>query len=294
MYGVIIAENLTKIFGATTALDSINIRLGYGVHLLLGPNGSGKTTFIKLCIGLLRPSKGVLQVLGLKPWLHRHVLSTRLSYVVEGFNIPWWLSGRDYAFMFSRLRGLNWSIVKENADYLGVVDYWNRPIYTYSSGMKKRLILALGLVEGYEVYLLDEPFTLIDDDTKRKVINLIEKLGKDSAIIISTHVLLEQLSRIADTVSILVNGKLRLHVHTRNAKPDVPVRIIVKADDIHKLLGLIREYVRVNRIEIDVAENCIAFTITLGYWNKIREVFKDLTCNVYVDVGKLYTEIMSI
>ncbi len=293
MQEIIIAENLTKIFGATTALDNVTIKLGYGIHLLLGPNGSGKTTFIKLCLGLIKPSKGILEVLGLRPWLYRHVLSPRVSYVVEGFNIPWWLSGRDYALMFSRLRGVNWNIIKENAYYLGVVNYWNRPIYTYSSGMKKRLVLALGLIEGYEVYLLDEPFTLIDDNTKRKVINLIEKLGKNSTMIISTHVLLEQLSRIADTASILVNGKLRLHVHTHSNKMDIPVKVIVRTDDIHKLLNIVKNYVGINRIEVNIAEKSIVFTITLNYWNEIKEMFKNYTYDVYIDIGKLYTEIVS-
>ncbi len=291
---IVLAENLTKVFGTTIALDCINLKLNRGFHLLLGPNGSGKSTFIKLCLGLLKPSKGKLHVLGLKPWVNRHLLSSMVSYVIEGFNLPWWLNGREYAYMFSRLKGIDWSHIRDIAEYLSVTSYWDRYIRVYSSGMKKKLMLALGLVDGYELYLLDEPFTLIDEGTRRKVYRLIEKLRKNATVIIATHVITEQLTKITSTISLLVNGKLKLHAKTsRLTEGNIPLKVVVNSSDLENILEITKE-LGISRIEVNTLDRTISFTISSNMLKYLRERLRNTDYHVYLDANTLYSKMFSL
>ncbi len=293
MHHIIVAENLSKTYGATKALDNINLTIDRnGVHLLLGPNGSGKSTFIKLCLGLIKPTRGFIEVLGLNPWSKRYMVSKEVSYAIEGANMPWWFSGRSYAQIFSKLKGIEWRSVHEIASYLGVTSYWNRPIYTYSSGMRKKLLLSLGLIEGFQLYLLDEPFTLIDDPTKAKVLELIGRLSREAAIIIATHVLLERLSDITESIAILSNGEIKVSVNRNRISSNIPLKITIKISTLNELNNVLQvlEAYGINNIELDMENKVISLIMPLRDWERLRkhETLSSLTYKVSIDVEGLY------
>ena len=293
---IILAKRLSKNFGLTKALDNIDLNIDRrGLHLLLGPNGSGKSTLIKLCLGLLRPSRGDLVVLGYKPWLKRHVISSKIMFVVENFSMPWWMNGISYARAYSRLRDVDWSLLYENLVYFNVTEYWWKPIYAYSSGMRKKLMLALGLVSGYELYLLDEPFTLIDKGSRRKTIELIEKLAKESTIVLATHILPEELFKLTETTTILVNGKMELFLDRKNIdslREDIPLKVIVKlktVDEVQQILSTLREHGGIDEVSIDIERKIISFTTTKS--NLKPGILQEYEHEVYIDVASLYAKI---
>ena len=207
---VVEAEGVYKSFGPTVALSGVSVRLGRGLHLLLGPNGSGKTTLLKLWAGLLRPSKGSVRTYGLDPWASRVKLLRRVSIALEDFALPWWMTGVEFSRMVSRVKGLPWGEARELASILGVDSYWQKRIRGYSSGMRKRLVLMMALLGG-ELILLDEPYTLIDKATVERLNKLIaESVKAGSTVVIATH-FFSGIEDMADTATILVNGKLVSH-----------------------------------------------------------------------------------
>ena len=297
MRHIIIARNLSKTYGTTKALDNVDLSIDRnGVHLLLGPNGSGKSTFIKLCLGLIKPTSGFIKVLGFNPWSERHVVSSKTSHVIEGANMPWWFSGQFYARMLSKLKGIEWESIYEIASYLDVTSYWDKPIYTYSSGMRKKLLLSLGLVEGFQLYLLDEPFTLIDDQTKVKILELVNRLSRKSVIIIATHVLLKKLSNVIESIIILSNGKVKAFIDKNNILGTVPLKISIKLHSLKELnnILLILEKHRVSNIELNLENKVISLMMPLDEWGKLRRrlIQGYRVHSVSIDVERLYVDTM--
>jgi ABC-type multidrug transport system ATPase subunit len=204
---VVVAENLSKRFGFTWALRGVCLKLGGGLHLLLGPNGSGKTTFLKLAVGMLKPTSGLVRVLGLDPWREWPELSKRVAFAMEGAPLPWWMSGRSLLRELCSMRGSPFSGVERLAGELGVAGYWERPILTYSSGMAKRLHLLAALGFEADLYALDEPFTLVDKATIAKLVQLLEELRSGGrTLLVATHYLPEGLE--ADTIVRFEDGRV--------------------------------------------------------------------------------------
>ncbi|QOJ78848.1 ABC transporter ATP-binding protein [Infirmifilum lucidum] len=185
---VVVAEHLWKRFGPTVALRDVSLRVEEGVYLLLGPNGSGKSTMLKLVVGFLKPTRGRITVLGYTPWRDYTRLGERVAYAFEGMPLPWWMTGREFVEGYCRLRGCDDEMLAQACGRLGVLDYWDRPIFGYSSGMKKKLLLLMALAARADLYVLDEPFTLLDRKSLEETCSLIAQLpGK--ATLIATHII---------------------------------------------------------------------------------------------------------
>jgi len=208
---VVVAENLSKRFGFTWALRGVSLKLGGGLHLLLGPNGSGKTTFLKLAVGMLKPTSGLVRVLGLDPWRDYAKLSAKLSFAFEGLPLPWWVSGKAFIERLASMRGS--ILLRSVAEELGVTAYWHRLPFTYSSGMAKRLLLLLALGFEAEVYVLDEPFTLLDREAVRLVSRKLRELAESGkTILVATHYVPKELEDAISTLTRFENGEIIAHV----------------------------------------------------------------------------------
>lgn len=215
---VVAAENLSKRFGFTWALRDVSLKLGGGVHLLLGPNGSGKTTFLKLVAGMLKPTTGRIRVLGLNPWLDWHKLHSRVATAMEGAPLPWWMSGRELVERFSSMKGVSFESIGQLASLLGVDSYWSRPIFTYSSGMAKRVLLTLALLCDAQLYILDEPFTLLDRSTMQRLVDLIARLkGRSATFLVASHFVPSGFDELVDTVVTFEEGRV-VGVEIRNPR----------------------------------------------------------------------------
>jgi len=204
---VVEANSLSKRFGFDWALRDVSLRLGRGLHLLMGPNGSGKTTFLKLAVGMLRPTSGSIRVLGLNPWRDYGKLARRISVMFEGTPLPWWLTGAEFVEQVFSARRRS-AIAEELFSSLAIEEYWGRYAFTYSSGMKKRLQLAIALGLEAELYVLDEPFTLLDEHSLDILTGFIRKLSSRATILIATHFVPKGIEEETSCIVRFQNGRV--------------------------------------------------------------------------------------
>jgi ABC-type multidrug transport system ATPase subunit len=205
------AVNVWKHFGATVALANVSLSLDRGLHVIAGPNGSGKTTLLKIWSGLLRPSRGRVRVLNLDPWLQKTSLLKRVHVAFEDIQLPWWVSGLEYLRFVAASRGVSWGGVLEIAEMLEITGYWAKLIRGYSSGMRKRVLLAQALIGEPEIIILDEPYTLLDVKAVRVLHEVMRSKLKDGAtVVIATHILTE-FEDEATTLTVLRNGSVQRH-----------------------------------------------------------------------------------
>jgi ABC-type multidrug transport system ATPase subunit len=205
------AVNVWKHFGATVALANVSLSLDRGLHVIAGPNGSGKTTLLKIWSGLLRPSRGRVRVLNLDPWLQKTSLLKRVHVAFEDIQLPWWVSGLEYLRFVAASRGVSWGGVLEIAEMLEITGYWAKLMRGYSSGMRKRVLLAQALIGEPEIIILDEPYTLLDVKAVRVLHEVMKgELKGGATVVIATHILTE-FEDEATTLTVLRNGSVQRH-----------------------------------------------------------------------------------
>ena len=206
------AQNLTKHYGTTIALESVTFEVHEGVTGLLGPNGAGKSTAIKLFLGLIRPTSGTANVLGEEPY--KSVESrARLGYMPEYEALPSNITASEFLMHMAQVSGLPPSHARTRAAdilrHVGLDEERYRPIGEYSTGMKQRVKLAQALVHDPILVLLDEPTAGLDPGGREEMLELIRRTGLIFGIsmMVSTH-LMGDIERIANRVIVLEGGQV--------------------------------------------------------------------------------------
>ncbi|MEN6386578.1 MAG: ABC transporter ATP-binding protein [Phycisphaerales bacterium] len=212
---VIEAVSLTKIFSdwwgrsRVVAVDNLNLKVTNNqVFGLLGPNGSGKTTVLKMLLGLLHPTKGKAFVLGGDSKDPR--ISSQVGFLPEESYLYPYLNARETLDFYGRLFGLNSRVRKARIDVLldmvGLSGMASRPIGTFSKGMARRIGLAQALINDPKLLILDEPTSGLDPIGTRQIKDLIVELARrGKTILLSSH-LLADAEEVCDRVCILYGG----------------------------------------------------------------------------------------
>jgi ABC-2 type transport system ATP-binding protein len=215
---MIVTEGLTKRYGAVTALSDLSMEVRKGeVFGLLGPNGSGKTTMIRLLLGMIRPTAGRASVAGHDCWGDSLPVRDLVSYLPGELRLYGPMTGLGTLRFLSDLRGggaLDRAVaIAERVMKLDL----SRKVRTYSTGMKQKLALSQAFADPVEVLILDEPTSALDPSARQDVLNLVaEARAAGQTVIFSGHVLSE-VEQVADRVAIMRLGKL-MHLedmHTR-------------------------------------------------------------------------------
>ncbi len=208
----IVASRLTKQYGETTVVNALDLRLHAGeVFGLLGPNGAGKTTTILMLLGLVEPTSGTVEVLGLDPARYPLEVKSRVGYLPDAVGFYDSLTGRENLRFTARLNQLSKdeteTRIAELLEEVGLNDAADRPTGTYSRGMLQRLGIADALVKRPQVLILDEPTTSIDPEGVAEMLALIRGLAEERAVtvLLSSH-LLHQVQAVCDRVAIFVRG----------------------------------------------------------------------------------------
>lgn len=208
----IVAEAVTKRYGSVTALQDLSLEIGRGeVFGLLGPNGSGKTTFIRMLAGYLAPTRGRLSVSGLD--VVRDALPARrlLGYVPESAPLYDHMRVREFLEFMGRLRGLARAdlavAVDRVIDRLALDDVQRKTTRALSRGYRQRVAIAQALIHEPEVVVLDEPTNGLDPRQIIEVRELVRALAGAHTVVMSSHILGE-VARTADRVAILLDGRL--------------------------------------------------------------------------------------
>jgi ABC-2 type transport system ATP-binding protein len=201
-------EHLTKDYGRFRALDDLTLAVGPGeVFGILGPNGSGKTTALRLVLGFLRPTAGHAWVAGHECWHDGVAARRRLAYLPGELRLYENLSGRQLVRFLDRLRGHR---VGRDLDELARrfdIDL-DRPLANLSSGMKRKVALLQVLVARADLVIMDEPTNALDPTMRDELLGQVRQArDRGQAVVFSSHVLAE-VEQVCDRVAILRQGRL--------------------------------------------------------------------------------------
>jgi daunorubicin resistance ABC transporter ATP-binding subunit len=205
------ADALTKSFGTVQALSSIDLLVPTGtIYGLLGPNGAGKTTAVRILTTILEPDGGRAEVLGLDVTRHPQAVRESIGLAGQYAAVDENLTGRENLRLVGRLAHLNRDHVGPRADELlerfGLTDAAQRPVRTYSGGMRRRLDLAAALVHRPPVLFLDEPTTGLDPASRSDLWRVIEELVAEGATLLLTTQYLEEADRLAERIAVIDRG----------------------------------------------------------------------------------------
>lgn len=218
----LIIDRVSKQYKNKIAVDRVSVKLQKGVCGLLGANGAGKTTLMRMVCGILKPTSGTISYDGID--VNHEGYRAVLGYLPQDFGYYPEFTGMDFLLYMAALKGLNKKQAKKKAsELLEVVSLQNvskKKIKTYSGGMKQRLGIAQALLNEPKLLVLDEPTAGLDPKERVRFRNLIGELGRDSIVLLSTHIV-SDIEHIADDVMMMKDGQLIYHGKWNDAKGDL-------------------------------------------------------------------------
>ena len=223
---IIETENLTKQYGTTTVVDNINLHVPKGkIYGLLGRNGAGKTTAMKMILQLVYPTGGAIRLFGTDYKEHTHSLYGKIGSIIETPGFYSNLTGYENLKIIAKLRGqLSKHSVQEALRVVGLEKETRKVFADYSLGMKQRLGIAAAIMHEPELLILDEPINGLDPIGISEIRSFLSELShsKGTTILISSHVLSE-IEQIADIIGVMHEGRLieevnMAELHKRNRR----------------------------------------------------------------------------
>lgn len=206
-------EALTKRFGVTLALDQVSLSVGVGrVVALLGPNGAGKTTLVRVLTTLLIPDSGRARVAGLDVRKDAKAIRSVIGLAGQYATVDELLTGRENLELVGLLYHLDRAVYRRRAqqalERMSLADAGDRPVKTYSGGMRRRLDLAASLIGRPPVLFLDEPTTGLDPRTRNELWELIEELVADGTTVLLTTQYMQEAEQLASSIVVLDAGRV--------------------------------------------------------------------------------------
>jgi ABC-2 type transport system ATP-binding protein len=220
----VLAEAVTKRYGSVAAVQDLTLEIRRGeVFCLLGPNGSGKTTFMRMLAGFLAPSSGRLQIAGHDTVRQPMEARRKLGYVPESVPLYHHMRVREFLRFMGRLRHVPASeldgAVAEAAERVHLAEVMDTPIRALSRGYRQRVAIAQALVHDPEILILDEPTNGLDPRQIIETRALIHALAGRHTILMSSHILSE-VEKTAQRVALLLQGRL-LGIRAMADTPDL-------------------------------------------------------------------------
>ena len=211
---LISARELSKHYPGVYALDNLTVDMESGIIGFVGANGAGKSTFIRILLGLLAPTSGTATVLGFD--VQKDALEVRkiVGYMPEHDCLPLDISGTDFVAHMGQMAGLPFVAARERAAemlrHVGLHEERYRLIGSYSTGMKQRIKLAQALVHDPQLLLLDEPTNGLDPEGRDEMLMLVERTGREFgiAVMVTSH-LLGEIERVCNSLIAISAGKLQ-------------------------------------------------------------------------------------
>jgi ABC-2 type transport system ATP-binding protein len=249
-------RNLTKRYGDVTAVEGVDITVEYeSIHGFVGHNGAGKSTTMRILVGLATPTEGTVRIDG-EP-AGSQPATEKIGYSPQDPELYDEMTGRDYLVYVGKLAGMN-SGIRDRADELlerfEIADAATQPIGSYSGGMERKLSLAQAMMDEPELLVLDEPTAELDPEARASVIDALEDLTEQGVtVFVSSHVLAE-LEQFVDTVTILQNGEVATAgpIEELRQAVDVETYVLESSDDA-RLQSLLEDHDSVEEVNLENA-----------------------------------------
>lgn len=206
-------QTLSKKFGQQTAVDRVSFNVEVGeVFALLGPNGAGKTTILRMLTTLLKPTSGTIQVLGHNLQSESQAVRSLFGLAGQYASVDEDLTARENLQTFSLLNGLSFREARlrtqELLEEFSLINSADKPLATFSGGMRRRLDLSISLITRPKIIFLDEPTTGLDPRTREQMWKTIRQLVQAGTTVILTTQYLEEADQLADHIALIDHGKL--------------------------------------------------------------------------------------
>lgn len=205
----IVFDNVSKFYGEILGVNRVTLSIPPGITSLVGPNGAGKTTLMNLMTGLLRPTRGAVNVLGI-PTDRPEQLFRKVGYCSQFDSFPRGLTGREFIRSFLLVSGYSKTeaedLTNKALERVDLLPAGDRKIGAYSKGMRQRVRLAQSIAHQPSVLILDEPLNGLDPMVRAETIALFKQLAAEGLhLIISSHIL-HEVDMMSDRVVLLNNG----------------------------------------------------------------------------------------
>jgi ABC-2 type transport system ATP-binding protein len=273
---VVEVENLYKIYpGGVKALNGISFRVSKGeIYSILGPNGAGKTTTMKIIATLLKPTSGSASVMGIDVTSNPDAVRRIIGYVPQDLSADDELTGVENVILQARLYGISKGEARRRAmellEMVGLKDAANRTVRSYSGGMRRRLELAMGLVNDPELLILDEPTLGLDVQSRLALWDYIKRLKNEGGltILMTTHYM-DEADKLSTRVAIIDRGRIVVEgspeeLKSRIGGDVIMVKVSSPLQNIMDKIGAIEGVLSVDlvenmvRIKVESAEKAMA------------------------------------
>lgn len=223
---IIDATDISKSYGPQRVLDGVNLRVAEGsVTAVLGPNGAGKSTFVRILTTLTRPDSGTATIAGYDIVRNAALIRSVISLIGQNAAVDELLTGEENMRLMSRLWHLDRkTTAKRNQELLerfDLMDARNKPVKTYSGGMRRKLDLAISLVGTPRIIFLDEPTTGLDPRSRATMWEIVKELTATGVTVLLTTQYLEEADQLADKIALLDGGKVIAEGTPENLKRQV-------------------------------------------------------------------------
>ncbi len=249
-------QQVTRRFGDAVAINRVTLNLEPGITALVGPNGAGKSTLIKVATGHMRPSLGRVRVFGQRVWDNPRV-TARMGLVPEQDAFYEYLSGLDFVASLAELQGMTpgdaLARAEEELHRLGLKQGLDRPIRTYSKGMRQRVKLAQALVHDPELLFLDEPLLGCDPMARLRIQDRVRDLERSGCTILLSSHILPEVERLTRDVAVLVGGRLTARGDAgvvRDELSQIPSRVKLSCTNARGAAAALVKWAEVTTVQV--------------------------------------------
>ena len=265
-------KNVSKSFGKRKIIDNLNLEVEEGeIYGFLGPNGSGKTTTIKMIVRLINSDSGEIKVNGYDTKKQFEKAMECIGAIVENPDLYKYMSGIDNLRLHARIRNIDEKRIKEVLELVELKGREKDKVGKYSLGMKQRLGLALTLLHKPKVLILDEPTNGLDPAGIKKLRDILKEISHKEgvAVFVSSHILSE-MQLMCDRVAVLDNGKIVKVEKISDTNEEKEEVVEIKVRNIEKAVKILKEEFN---LDVKIENNKINITVRT---EKLPEVIKKL------------------
>ena len=233
---MIVFEDVSKFYGEILGVNRVNLKIAPGITSLVGPNGSGKTTLMNLMTGLIKPTSGVIKVLGISPD-NPEALFQKLGYCSQFDSFPRGATAREFIEFYLCVHGFAKQDVRKMTqtalERVSLTEAADRKVSAFSKGMRQRVRLAQSIAHNPSVLVLDEPLNGLDPMARAEIIRLFRELADAGMYLILSSHILHEVDMMSDNVVLLHNGYVVAEGEVHGVRDEIdahPIQILIRCD----------------------------------------------------------------